>query len=103
SDAADGPYGADAIFGSSTHPDDPVSSSAFATERNLDAQYPQERLRPTQSAGQRAGVLGPAGASSRKGVIREIDPGAQKVCSASDPNAPGSHDLLHAGGHRVSV
>jgi hypothetical protein len=41
-DAADG---ADGIFGSSVYPDDPVSNPAFATERNLDAQYPQERLR----------------------------------------------------------
>jgi hypothetical protein len=41
------------MFGSSTHPDDPVSSSAFAAERNVDAEYPQERLRATQAASQR--------------------------------------------------
>jgi hypothetical protein len=49
-DAADG---ADGMFGSSTHPDDPVSSSAFTAERNVDAEYPQERLRATQAANQR--------------------------------------------------
>jgi hypothetical protein len=49
-DAADG---ADGIFGSSVYPDDPVSNPAFATERNLDAQYPQERLRAVGSARRR--------------------------------------------------
>jgi hypothetical protein len=37
SSAADG---ADGMFGSSTHPDDPVSSSAFAAESNVDAPVP---------------------------------------------------------------
>jgi hypothetical protein len=57
-DAADG---ADGIFGSSVYPDDPVSNPAFATERNLDAQYPQERLRAAGSARRRqlARFLGP--------------------------------------------
>ena len=41
-DAADG---ADGIVAKSTHPDDSVSGSAFTTERNVDAQGPQERLR----------------------------------------------------------
>jgi hypothetical protein len=54
--AADDADGADAIFGNSTHPDNPVSS--FATESNLDAQCPQEGLRATQAARQRAGILG---------------------------------------------
>jgi hypothetical protein len=52
-DAADGADGADGIFGSSVYPDDPVSNPAFATERNLDAQYPQERLRAVGSARRR--------------------------------------------------
>jgi hypothetical protein len=34
---------------SSTHPRDPLSSSAVASERNLDAQCSQECLRPTQA------------------------------------------------------
>ena len=38
--------GAGVDFGSTTHPDDPVSSSPFAAERNVDAQWLQERLRP---------------------------------------------------------
>jgi hypothetical protein len=48
-DAADG---ADGIFLSGTYPNDPASGPAFATEGNVDAQYPQERLR--DGGGQRA-------------------------------------------------
>jgi hypothetical protein len=33
---------------------------AFATERNVDAQRAQERLRATQAASERAGIFGPA-------------------------------------------
>jgi hypothetical protein len=48
----------DGIFERVTYPDNPVSRSAFTTERNLDAQYPKERLRATQAARERAGILG---------------------------------------------
>src|SRR5262245_11723721 len=51
-DAADG---ADGMFGT-RHADHSRSCSAFAREGNLDAQRPQERLRPPQSAGR--GVFG---------------------------------------------
>jgi hypothetical protein len=56
--SADGTDGADGMFGSSTHPDDPVSRSAFATERNVDAQCPQESLRTTQTASKGPGSFG---------------------------------------------
>jgi hypothetical protein len=56
---ADGADGADGIFLSCTYSNDPGSSSAFATELNVDAKYPQERLRPTQAACERAGIFGP--------------------------------------------
>jgi hypothetical protein len=41
---ADAAGRADGIFESCTHPDDPASGSTFTTERNVDAQYPQEHL-----------------------------------------------------------
>jgi hypothetical protein len=50
-DAADGADG-------STHSDDPASGSAFTTERNVDAQCPQEGLRATQAATAGTGFLG---------------------------------------------
>jgi len=59
-DAADGTDGADGIFGPRVDPDHPGSSSAFTTEGNVDTQYPQERLRTTQSAGEDARVLRPS-------------------------------------------
>ena len=59
-DAADG---ADGIFECRANPDDPAAGAAFTTERDVDAQRPQERLRPAQAAGERARVFGPAGAS----------------------------------------
>ncbi len=56
-DAADG---ADGIFESPTYPDDPGAGVAFMAKRNVDAQSPQERLRVTQAASERAGIFGPA-------------------------------------------
>jgi hypothetical protein len=35
----------------------PVSSSALTTEGNVDAQYPKDRLRATQSAGEASGAV----------------------------------------------
>jgi hypothetical protein len=36
--------GADGVFESPTYPDDPAPGMAFATEGNVDAQYPKENL-----------------------------------------------------------
>jgi hypothetical protein len=47
-DGADAADGADGIFERPPYPDNPVSGSALTTERNVDAQCPQERLRPAQ-------------------------------------------------------
>jgi hypothetical protein len=44
---ADATDGADGIFASCAHADDPVSSSPFAAECNVEAQYPQQGLRAT--------------------------------------------------------
>jgi hypothetical protein len=54
---ADDADGADGILLNCTYPNDPASSSAFTTERNLDAQAPQERLRATQTANERARIF----------------------------------------------
>src|SRR5262245_37473097 len=56
-DAADG---ADDIFESRANVDRPAAGATLTAIRNVDAQRPQERLRPAQSAGECAGVLGPA-------------------------------------------
>src|SRR5262245_45024192 len=58
SDAADG---ADGTCASCTYSDHPAPGPAFPTEGNVDAQYPQERLRPTEAASKRAGIFGSAG------------------------------------------
>jgi hypothetical protein len=58
--AADAANGADGIFESPAYPDDPAAGMAFTTERNVDAQSPQERLRATQAASEHAGIFGPA-------------------------------------------
>src|SRR5438067_5378981 len=50
-DAADG---TDDIFLSCTYPNDSASGPAFPAEGNVDAQGPQECLRPPQSAGERS-------------------------------------------------
>jgi hypothetical protein len=50
---ADATDGADGMFGTRAHTDHSRSCSAFARERDLDAQRPQERLRPPQSTGER--------------------------------------------------
>jgi hypothetical protein len=65
SDAADS---ADGIFDSCTHPDDPASGSAFTTERNVDAQCPEERLRAAQAASEGTGIFGP-GCGVGKSII----------------------------------
>jgi hypothetical protein len=81
-DAADG---ADDIFMNCTYPDDPATGSAFATERNLDAHCPQERLRPTQAASERAGIFGPAGTVPRNAVTAATDAGPQKLGGTPRP------------------
>jgi hypothetical protein len=50
---ADDADGADGIFGACAHPDHSGPHPAFARERDLGAQRPQERLRPPQSTGER--------------------------------------------------
>src|SRR5262245_50083800 len=83
---ADGADGADGIFGPHVDRDYPGSSSAFTTEGNVDAQYPQERLSPAQPACEGPRVLGPNRGAARKAEIRQGGAGTQEVCrqNASD-------------------
>ena len=58
-DAIDDADGIDRAFKSGAHPDHPCPCSAFTRERDLDAQRPQERLRPPQSTGERPRIFSP--------------------------------------------
>jgi hypothetical protein len=66
---------------------------AFATECNLDAQGPQERLRATQAASEHAGIFGPAGTVLQNPVTAAISAGSQEVGGAACPRAALGHDL----------
>jgi hypothetical protein len=76
---ADSADRADGIFESCAHPDDPASGSAFTTERNVDAQCPQERLRTTQPPGERARISWPACGPPGGAITGKIGGGMQKV------------------------
>ena len=71
------PTVADAADGADAHPDDSTSSSALTTEGNVDAERPKKSLRPTQVAGESAGIFGPAGVVSCLAGAFNADP--QKV------------------------
>src|SRR5262245_66009239 len=58
--------GADGMSATPAHADHSRSSSALPGECNLDAQGPQEHLRPPQSAGERSRRFWPSGASLQK-------------------------------------
>jgi hypothetical protein len=64
--SADDADGADGIFGLRAHPDHSRSCPAFTREGDLDAQRPQERLRPRQSAGERPRIFRPCDAPPSK-------------------------------------
>src|SRR5262245_48808982 len=100
---ADGADGADGTVRCRVHSDDPVSRAAFTTESNLDAQRPKRRLDATQTAGERAGIFGPAHATPRNAVTVAIGADTQKVGGATRPRAALCHDIPDAGGHRVGV
>jgi hypothetical protein len=89
-DAADG---ADGIFGTRVDPDHPGSSAAFTTEGNVDAHYPQERLRTTQSAREGPRVLRPSCGSAREAVTRQVCTGTQQVGRTSRPRAAVRHNF----------
>jgi len=80
-DAIDDADGIDRAFKSGAHPDHPCPCSAFTRERDLDAQRPQERLRPPQSTGERPWRFWPTGAF-RPSLVTDDPAGTQQVCGA---------------------
>jgi hypothetical protein len=96
-----GADGADGIFERRAHPDYSASGSAFTTEGNVDAERPKKRLRPTQVAGEGAGIFGLAGAVASLTGAFNADP--QKIGGATRPGAALAHELPHASGDRVRV
>src|SRR6266403_82856 len=101
-DDADGADGADGIFGP-TDPNHPGPSSALTTEGNVDAHYPQECLRTTQSASEGPRVLRPSCGPARKAGSLPVCTSTQKVRSASRPRRAARHELPHPSGHRIRV
>src|SRR5262249_32623272 len=95
--------GADGIFRPRMDPDYPGSSSSFTAEGNVDAQYPKECLRATQSAGEFPGTLGPGRGPAREAGTREGCTGTQEVGSTSRPRAAVRHNLLHPSGYWIGV
>src|SRR6266478_3184853 len=57
--STDNADGTDGVFGARAHPDHSCPGAAFTRERDLDAQRPEERLRPPQSTGERPRIFCP--------------------------------------------
>ena len=68
---------------------------------NIDAERPQKCLRPTQVAGEGAGIFGPADAAAC--LTGAFSAGLQKIGSATRPRAALAHEVPHASGDRVRV
>jgi hypothetical protein len=100
---ADDADGADGIFRPRMDPDYPGSSSPFTAEGNVDAQYPKECLRTTQSAGEFSGTLGPSRGPAREAGTRQGCASTQEVGSTSRPRAAVRHNLPHPSGHWIRV
>jgi hypothetical protein len=100
---ADDADGADGIFWSRTYPDHSGSSSALTTEGDVDAQYPKECPRTTQSAGKFPGTLGPSCGPAREAGTRQGCTGTQEVRSTSRPRAAVRHNLPHPSGYWIGV
>ena len=98
-DAADGTDG----FAHDTNPDDPVAGAALTSEGDVDAERPQERLRPAQLAGELAGAFGPAGVAIETTLAAATGAHPQQVGGGPAPGAALGHDLANAGCHRVGV
>jgi hypothetical protein len=66
--SADNADGTDGIFSSRAHLDHLGSCPAFTSERDIDTQRPEERLRPPQSTGERPRIFCPCYAGARMGA-----------------------------------
>src|SRR5262245_11400034 len=92
-DAADGADGSSGILNCGVNPDDPAPDAALTSEGDVDAYRPQERLRPTQVARQRAGIFRPAAKSPRNAVAVPSGASSQEVGGGAGPHAALGHDL----------
>ena len=81
-DAADG---TDGTVVSRANADHPAAGAALTAERNVDAQRPQERLRPAQSTGECARAFRPAGAAIRTTVPAATGADPQEVDGGPRP------------------
>ena len=81
--------------------DHPAAGAALTAERDVDAQGPQERLRPAQSAGERARAFGPAVPGNA--VTAATGARTQEIGRATCPRAALGHDLPRPGGDRVGI
>src|SRR5260221_4666406 len=86
-----------------THSDDPAAVAAPTTERDVDAQYPEESLRAAEASSECAGVSGPAGPVTRYPISPAVGASMQKVGGGPGPAAALVHDLAHARGDRVAI
>jgi hypothetical protein len=101
---ADDADGADGILWPRMDPDHPGSSSALTTEGNVDAPYPKECLRTTQSAGEFPGILWPSRGPAREAGTRQgCTTGAQEVGSTSRPCAAVCHNAQYPSGYWFGV
>src|SRR5262245_8611141 len=75
--------------------DDPVAGVALTAKGDLDPERPQGRLQVPQAAGERPGILGPAGSVPPNSVPEAIGAGPQQVGGAACPRAAVGHQLAH--------
>ncbi len=73
------------------HPNDPAAVAAPTTERDVDAQCPEESLRAAEAASERAGVFGPAGPVTRYPISPALGASTQKVKCKSMFRTPNLH------------
>jgi hypothetical protein len=86
-----------------SNPNHTAACSAPATEVDLNAQRPQNSLRATQTASERAGIFGPTGAGSCHVIAGKIAGAAQEVCGGTRPRDPVGHDGAHGVGNYIGV
>jgi hypothetical protein len=79
----------------------PAPGPAFTAERNVDAQCPQERLRATQAASKRAGILGQPVLSLE--IVSHCGRQSARGGRRCYPQAMLGHDLPHAGRDGISI
>jgi len=94
--------GADGIFSTRAHPDHSRPCPAFTRERDLDAQRPEERLRPSQQTGERPRIFCPCRAA-RDVSASTLRTQTQEVGRAPGPHGPVGHDFTHASSYGIGL